>query len=321
MIAQSASRRQRFSSWLLKPSGPALRRRPHGPRSVWHRQIIKTASCWRSGTIQSGRSWIRLRRLCVEPRHATRTALRSAQLRAPARSLFALRRSTRGLALSDRYAKPAGHDARPELSQGHRMRDSQDSAVDPLVAAARRHGVAEETVSEIVQRIGGRSCGECTACCHVKSVPELGKPTQRACAHLCRKGCGVYGQRPTSCREYACLWRQGFLDADERLRPDRLGVLVDYQPFASVPGTICLVVWELVPRAMGREDVRHMIDDLLLTYPLIKAVAWCAAGETAHHDFAIDRDTYPGEDVPPPSPTVDFDAARGIVTYEYRSAA
>jgi hypothetical protein len=207
------------------------------------------------------------------------------------------------------------------ISGGDSMSDSQDRAVDPLVAAARRHGMPEETVAQIAQRIDGRTCGECTACCHVKSVPELGKPTQRACAHLCRSGCAVYAQRPTSCREYACLWRQGFLAAEERWRPDRLGVLVDYQPFASVPGTIRLVVWEVVPGAMGSDDVRRMIDDLLRTYPSIKAVAWCAAGETAHHDFAVDRATYPGEDVAPPLPTVDFDATRGIITYEYRSAA
>jgi uncharacterized protein len=201
------------------------------------------------------------------------------------------------------------------------MSDNQDRQSDPLVIAARRHGFPEETIAEIVERIDGRVCGDCTACCRVKSVPELGKPTQRACAHLCRGGCSVYARRPTSCREYACLWRQGLIGGDERWRPDKLGVLVDYQPFASVPGMIRLVVWEVIPGAMHRDEVRLMIDELLRRYPTIKAVAWCAAGETAHHDFPVDRATYPGEDVAPPLPTVDFDSARGIVMYEYRSAA
>lgn len=196
----------------------------------------------------------------------------------------------------------------------------RSSDVDPLVAAAQEHGLPPKEVEAIALRIGGRSCGECTACCTVKGVRELGKPTQIACQHLCANGCGIYERRPQSCRDYACLWRQGLIDGDERRRPDKLGVLFDYEPFAGMPGTVRLVVWETVPGAAQSEKVQYIVGKLLRTYKQIKAVAYCAAGRPAHHDFPIDRQSYPGDNGPMILPIVRFDAARGVTTYEFRKA-
>lgn len=197
---------------------------------------------------------------------------------------------------------------------------TQASPIDPLVEAAREHGLPPDEVEAIARRIGGRSCGDCTACCSVKSVRELGKPSQTACRHLCQNGCAIYEARPTSCREYACLWRQGLIEGDERRRPDNLGVLIDYEPFARMPGTVRLVVWEMVPGAAHSQKVQYVINKLLATYRQIKAVAYCAAGQPAHHDFPIDRQAYPGDEPPPNLPIVRFDSVRGVATYDFRKA-
>ena len=191
---------------------------------------------------------------------------------------------------------------------------------DPLVEAAEQHGLPPHEVEAIALRVEGRACGECTACCSVKGVPELGKPGQVACRHLCQAGCGVYGRRPTSCREYACLWRQGLIDGDERRRPDQLGVLIDYEPFDRIPGTVRLVVWEIVPGAAQSEKVRYVVDKLLKTHKQIKAVAYCAAGQPARYDFPIDRQSYPGDEGPMTLPIVAFDSVRGVTTYDFRKA-
>lgn len=192
---------------------------------------------------------------------------------------------------------------------------------DPLVEAAEQNGLSPQEVAAITERINGRTCGDCTACCRVKSVRELGKPSQTACRHLCQGGCASYASRPASCREYACLWRQGLIEGDERRRPDRLGVLIDYEPFARIPGTVRLVVWEVVPGAAESEKVRYVVDKLLKTYKQIKAVAYCAAGQPAYDDFPIDRDSYPGDDLPVTLPFVAIDALRGVTTYQFRKAA
>ncbi len=65
-------------------------------------------------------------------------------------------------------------------------------------------------------------------CCKVMGVPDL-VPVKRVgawCQH-CQigKGCGVYKDRPQSCRDFACIWLQGHA-LPERMRPDRTGVVI-----------------------------------------------------------------------------------------------
>lgn len=189
---------------------------------------------------------------------------------------------------------------------------------DPPIEVAHKHSSSPEELSVLAGPANGRSCGDCTACCNVKAVRELGKPSQVACRHLCQAGCRIYNARPAECREYACFWRQGLIDGDERRRPDKLGVLIDCEPFARLPGMLRLVVWEVVPGAAKTDKVRYVVDKLLATNKRIKAVAYCAAGQPAHHDFAIDRQTYPGADAPAAPPIIAFDPLRGVATYEFR---
>lgn len=69
-----------------------------------------------------------------------------------------------------------------------------------------------------------RECGGCTACCKVMGVPELSKPDFVVCGHATKKvGCGIYEKRPTSCREFNCLWAYGLLP--EGCRPDKIGIV------------------------------------------------------------------------------------------------
>jgi len=54
-----------------------------------------------------------------------------------------------------------------------------------------------------------RECGSCSACCTVTGVPEIEKGTYEACKHA---GCGIYADRPGSCRTFGCQWLRGMLD-------------------------------------------------------------------------------------------------------------
>lgn len=201
------------------------------------------------------------------------------------------------------------------------MADGPQPHADSVVAVAIERGLPAAEIRAIEERIAGRTCGECTACCTIKAVPELGKPTQAACTHLCRAQCAIYASRPASCRDYACFWRQGLIDGDERRRPDHLGVIIDHEPFALVPGAVRLVVWEIEPGAMKSEKVRFVVEKLLKTHKAIKAIAYCAAGQAAHHDFPVNRAAYPGEDPPPAPPVVAYDSVHDVVIYEFRKAA
>src|SRR5262245_12567524 len=72
-----------------------------------------------------------------------------------------------------------------------------------------------------------RRCGDCTACCTVLVVEELAKPMRWSCDHQAWGGCRIYEVRPETCRQFNCLWLRGALPADQALRPDRLGVILD----------------------------------------------------------------------------------------------
>lgn len=70
----------------------------------------------------------------------------------------------------------------------------------------------------------GRTCGRCTVCCTVLAVGEIGKPRLAPCAHEVRGGCGIYAERPRSCRTFECTWLLGF--GKPAHRPDRSGLMV-----------------------------------------------------------------------------------------------
>ena len=71
----------------------------------------------------------------------------------------------------------------------------------------------------------GRKCGECTACCTVLEVAELGKPSLTPCPHCAATNCTIYAQRPLSCAGFACDWLFGRHGLGAALRPDQLGLI------------------------------------------------------------------------------------------------
>ena len=66
-------------------------------------------------------------------------------------------------------------------------------------------------------------CGECTVCCTLSVVPELGKSAGITCIHCFDNKCNIYGEHPKSCKEFECAWLQG--DNSIELRPDNCGTM------------------------------------------------------------------------------------------------
>lgn len=80
-------------------------------------------------------------------------------------------------------------------------------------------------------KVGRRTCGPCTACCHSMQINELDKPEWAPCerqraAGLSGGGCGDYENRPASCQSFACLWLSGLSLTGTQHRPDRCGVML-----------------------------------------------------------------------------------------------
>jgi len=110
-----------------------------------------------------------------------------------------------------------------------------------------------------------RDCGACTVCCTSLGVPEVNKPRDIECSHLCGQGCGIYESRPESCRVFDCLWKQGIFETEHR--PDQLGVLFTVTGQGSAFGRQCLVVHEAWPG--GFENARPVLQHLSETQLLI----------------------------------------------------
>jgi hypothetical protein len=73
------------------------------------------------------------------------------------------------------------------------------------------------------------SCGECKQCCKVLNIREVNSPVGSWCRYAKGHGCGIYPERPGSCRQFQCLWlmsqdRPG-QKYEPQLRPDRGGVV------------------------------------------------------------------------------------------------
>jgi hypothetical protein len=73
------------------------------------------------------------------------------------------------------------------------------------------------------------SCGTCTMCCKLMSVPELEKPTCAWCPRVEKgRGCGAYADRPQACRDFECVWLQSQSSSHPlgaELRPDHTRVV------------------------------------------------------------------------------------------------
>lgn len=88
-----------------------------------------------------------------------------------------------------------------------------------------------------------RECGGCKACCMAIAVHEIEKPMWQHCKHECEIGCGIYNERPQSCRDYWCMWQGGMLKGEEN-RPDRLGLIFDFRAEGDADAISVWEVWE-----------------------------------------------------------------------------
>ena len=72
-----------------------------------------------------------------------------------------------------------------------------------------------------------RACGDCNLCCKLLPVIDIQKPRNQWCPHVkFGHGCGIYADRPRSCR----IWSCGYLlrkNAPEALKPNRCHVVID----------------------------------------------------------------------------------------------
>lgn len=86
-----------------------------------------------------------------------------------------------------------------------------------------------------------RKCGDCTLCCKLLPVVELGKKGGQRCRYQRHnKGCSVYRQKamPLCCELWTCRWLVEDRTGDIR-RPDRAHYVIDILPdFVTVVDNI-----------------------------------------------------------------------------------
>ena len=148
---------------------------------------------------------------------------------------------------------------------------------DNLESASKAIGVPPERIEAAMQRVQSKSetkedrdilrhlvppqkrpCGECNMCCtapaiedHVLEADEnyLPKPACKECQFSNGKhGCGIYNDRPSSCKDYQCAWSMGLIPAKHY--PMKRGVCWTFQPDSQGVGAIvvghCLSVDDVV---------------------------------------------------------------------------
>jgi hypothetical protein len=77
-----------------------------------------------------------------------------------------------------------------------------------------------------------RRCGECSLCCRLLPVKELGKGAGERCRHQRGLGCKVYHSLRTvspSCELWTCRWLVED-DTADLMRPDRSHYVIDVMP-------------------------------------------------------------------------------------------
>lgn len=94
-------------------------------------------------------------------------------------------------------------------------------------------------------------------------VGALEKPAGVPCPHQqTHGGCGIYRERPDSCRAFVCGWLADATWSDDE-RPDRLGVIVvradQDSAFGGSTDAPLLVAYELRPGALESCDAELLL--------------------------------------------------------------
>ena len=98
-----------------------------------------------------------------------------------------------------------------------------------------------------------RTCGDCTACCTVGAVPEIGKPPRTPCRFLISEkgGCGLFNDpmRPKVCHGFLCEWMRGA--GSERDRPNKSGVMISVNEMNGGRWVFVVELWKNAYRTTG----------------------------------------------------------------------
>jgi hypothetical protein len=124
----------------------------------------------------------------------------------------------------------------------------------------------------------GRSCGTCNACCIYLGIDELKKWPGTRCRHLSRaadpaKQCRIYADRPHTCSQYVCVWREGW--GPEWLRPQDSGLLItSHRDPAAKPGEpfilFTLVVFD--PDKATNEIIRKVTGEIISGFHSVREI-------------------------------------------------
>lgn len=158
-----------------------------------------------------------------------------------------------------------------------------------------------------------KTCGGCTACCHIIAVAEIGVRSFAGCPHVksppaTTPGCGIYPTRPQSCQLWSCVWLGS--DWPDELRPDRCGVvfdtLADLVTLAGVEQA-CAQAWIAPGReaAVNRQPVLSVILAMLERLPVL-----CRTGSRSAFLLYRDAKGRACRSDAPPTDTGESDAAR-----------
>jgi len=80
------------------------------------------------------------------------------------------------------------------------------------------------------KRANLKVCGDCSLCCKVYDIDDLGKKAGHACNHQRPgTGCGVWGLHPQICQDFKCLWLK-HEDMTALWRPDICGFVLRLEP-------------------------------------------------------------------------------------------
>jgi Fe-S-cluster containining protein len=93
------------------------------------------------------------------------------------------------------------------------------------------------------------------------AIAELQKPARWACDHVTCTGCGIYEKRPQTCRDFHCAWLRGAVAGDESLRPDSLGVLLDFF-YSTAHERSRFVAFELWSGAFGEAPAAELLREI-----------------------------------------------------------
>ena len=103
--------------------------------------------------------------------------------------------------------------------------------------------------------VPGRDCGSCSLCCILPDIAEFDKPANEPCRHcLVGGGCDAYDVRPSTCRDFFCLWR-----TDATLGPEWEPSVSRMMMYAQGPQLTVLVepeageIWREAPYLDGLE--------------------------------------------------------------------